>query len=101
MTTPKPPSVTQCIGGKLYSRRPEKYGDVCPFCRHETTEGMGDPRSTGFRKVAFRRHVFACFDRELAKQGYREVREDPKVLEMIVEKLPQKKSRAAKPRSTS
>ncbi len=60
--------------GTLYSVRPTAFGIRCPYCgRENPCHGRGIGHSAdGFRWVGYRRHVFACYDKELLRHGLAE-----------------------------
>lgn len=66
------------VGGKLYGLRPGLYSQTrCVFCGRAVTVGK-DPRASGFRSVAFKRHIFSCYEKALAALGYKEGKYDEK-----------------------
>lgn len=67
------------IGKKKFGLRPSMYNDPCPFCGKTVSVGL-DNRSSGFRKVAHRKHNFACYEKELLKLGFIEGRYNYKLL---------------------
>ncbi len=57
------------IGSRRYALSPKRSDAPCPYCGRESTVGIGDSRSYGFRSVAHHRHVFACYEKALASHG--------------------------------
>ena len=56
------------ISGQKYSIRPG-FCSVCPYC-FRVQKTTKDRRALGFSQVAFRRHVFACFEKALKDAGF-------------------------------
>lgn len=56
------------INGQLYSVRP-RYISRCPYC-FKAMKNPANNRALGFYQVAFRRHVFSCFEKALKLEGY-------------------------------
>ncbi len=57
------------LNGRRYANNPGRSDADCPYCGRESTVFMGDSRSYGFRSATHARHVFACYEKALAKNG--------------------------------
>lgn len=61
----------ESIGGKLYSIRPMTSLEICPYCQR-VKKKTKNTQAQGFSDVAFRRHIFSCFEKGLKKAGFKE-----------------------------